>query len=376
MKLILMQWLRLAICLSVIWPVAVQAHSNGKSFLSLVTGTATGGQWSAQWDVHFQDLDLVLDLDQNLDGKLTRAEFQRAGGHFARLPAQQLKFSASGESCVVGDAGHKLVHEPGTSLLRLAFEIQCQGRRSPLVLDYQLLTGADASHRAVVALDGASQIVMPGVSTRLVGPDQGHVGRYVAFGGFVLSGIEHILFGWDHLAFLLALLIPLWLPLPHNIQPPGRSRTVRLVRLITAFTVAHSVTLALSVLGVYSPPVQPIETAIAASIVIAALAGISRKSDRLTVPMASLFGLLHGFGFANVMERADSTGMAMVTGLLGFNLGVEIGQLIFVAALLPVFWLLARTQRLARVAGPALTTALVVAGGSWLIDRVAAGDWI
>lgn len=155
--------------------------------------------------------------------------------------------------------------------------------------------------------------------------DQGGLGFFVAL------GFEHVLEGWDHLLFVLVLLMLAW--------PAGTHlRWGAIGAAITGFTLAHSATLALSVTGVLTPPGPPIETAIAWSVVVAAAALLRGHDEtggrwRRLMATAGAFGLLHGFGFAGALSEILGTGAGvnLATSLLGFNIGVELGQLAFAA---------------------------------------------
>lgn len=147
-------------------------------------------------------------------------------------------------------------------------------------------------------------------------------------GQYLHLGIEHILMGYDHLLFLICLL---WLA--------GGLR--RILLTITGFTLAHSVTLALSALGWVQLAVPPLEAAIALSIVLLAVEIYKGPRDTLSwrypFAVSSTFGLLHGFGFAAVLDQIGLPQTELITGLLFFNLGVEIGQLIFVVAAIALY---------------------------------------
>ena len=150
---------------------------------------------------------------------------------------------------------------------------------------------------------------------------------------YTLLGIEHILFGLDHLLFVAALLL--------LVRGPWM-----LVKTVTAFTVAHSLTLALATLGVVEVPAAPVEACIALSIVLVAAEGLrdSARGEPLGRPwlLAFAFGLLHGFGFAGALTELGLPPSEVPVALLFFNVGVEIGQLAFVAALLALHALLRR----------------------------------
>lgn len=188
------------------------------------------------------------------------------------------------------------------------------------------------------------------------------ISRPVATGwlDFIKLGIEHILTGYDHLLFLLALLA-----LARGF--------VSVVKIVTAFTLAHSVTLTLAALGFVTIPGRIIEPLIAATIVWVALENLlSAAPDRWRWMWSFGFGLVHGLGFAAALGEIDLSGAALVRALVGFNAGVEIGQLIFVVIALPLLTLLSRgrgatlTPRIASVAA-------AVIGTYWFIERVFAG---
>jgi len=182
---------------------------------------------------------------------------------------------------------------------------------------------------------------------------------YRAAGGFVVLGIEHILTGTDHLLFLLCLVVPV-----------RRLRSI--VPLITAFTVAHSVTLIASALGFaprgpWFPPL--VEAAIAASIVYTALENVVTTSIGRRELITCLFGLVHGFGFSNALgDSLQLAGQHLILSLLSFNVGIEIGQLAVLCVMLPLFALLRRwlsPRRLVVV----LSSVGGILGGVWLVER-------
>jgi hydrogenase/urease accessory protein HupE len=194
---------------------------------------------------------------------------------------------------------------------------------------------------------------------------------------YLRLGIEHILFGFDHLLFLFALVVLVreWRPV---------------VVTVTAFTIAHSVTLAAATLGFVHVPGRPVEAAIALSIVLVAVEIVNARRGRPSLTarwpwlVAFAFGLLHGFGFAGALSEVGLPQHAIPLALLFFNLGVEVGQLTFVAGVIFVVWaareVIVRTPRSARaqqVFGNLDVTAAYVIGALaayWLIERTT-GFW-
>ncbi|MBT8129155.1 MAG: HupE/UreJ family protein [Gammaproteobacteria bacterium] len=197
----------------------------------------------------------------------------------------------------------------------------------------------------------------------------GSSGRLALSATYLWLGIEHILLGIDHLLFVFALLLIV-------------SGVRRLVWTITAFTVAHSITLAGATLGYVHVPQQPVEAVIALSILFLATEIIhSRRGrpgyvERWPWVVAFIFGLLHGFGFAGALAEVGLPEHAIPFALVFFNIGVELGQLAFVGIVLLCAWLIHRAKQFPLRPAEILTTYLI--GGIaayWTIERVA-GFWV
>ena len=182
---------------------------------------------------------------------------------------------------------------------------------------------------------------------------------------YLIIGIEHILFGIDHLLFVLALLLIV-------------DRISTLIKTITAFTLAHSITLGAAALGFVSMPGPPVEAIIALSIVFVAMEVIRGRQGKkgLTAKrpwlVALTFGLLHGFGFAGALSEVGLPEQAIPLALLFFNVGVEVGQLMFVGAILIVQWLIVRSKvELPRWSYQVPPYAIGCLAMFWVIERVA-----
>jgi hypothetical protein len=196
---------------------------------------------------------------------------------------------------------------------------------------------------------------------------------WATFATFVGQGLWHVWIGYDHLAFLLLLLLPGVLKAVNaGWQPTATFKeTARdLFRIITAFTLAHSVTLALATTGTVSIPVRPIEVAIAASIVIAGILNLFPGAARARLALAFGFGLVHGFGFANALAELGTRGARLVPTLAGFNIGVELAQLSLVLLVLPVLFRARTSAFYAWRFMPAASLVAAMAGAAWLVARV------
>lgn len=175
---------------------------------------------------------------------------------------------------------------------------------------------------------------------------------------YVALGVEHILLGWDHLAFVLALCLI--------------AAGFELVKLVTVFTIGHSITLALATLDWFRLPIPPVEACIALSV-----AFVAREvwiDDTRRVARSSLlilsFGLLHGLGFASALEESGIRDSELLVGLLSFNIGVELGQLLFVLVVVSIMWVSRLAPSLPSTRYP-VAFALGTLGMFWLLDRVA-----
>jgi hypothetical protein len=189
-------------------------------------------------------------------------------------------------------------------------------------------------------------------------PERRTASTFVSYLGL---GVEHILLGFDHVLFVLALILP-------------GGRLLSLIGIVTAFTVAHSITLALSVLGLVILPAQIVEPVIALSIAYVAFENLTMKSvvsRRWAVSF--LFGLVHGFGFAGALAEVGLPASGLAAALVGFNLGVEAGQALIVAVLLPLIMWMQRFSwepRLTKV----LSAAIMAVGLALLTERALIGN--
>jgi hypothetical protein len=212
---------------------------------------------------------------------------------------------------------------------------------------YSLLFDVDPSHRGLVqwvAPGGtASQALLFGTESAEQTLDLGPHGWWETLRQYVVEGTWHIWIGYDHILFLLSLLLPAvlmrrgddWEP-----APSLRRSLLEVLKVVTAFTLAHSITLSLAALQVISLPSRLVESTIALSVVAAALNNLRGTIERRRWVMAFIFGLVHGFGFASVLADLGLPQDALVLALVGFNLGVELGQMAIVVAFVPIaFWL-------------------------------------
>jgi hypothetical protein len=368
------------------WPAPAQAHKPSDSYLSLAVH---GQQVEGQWDIALRDLDFAIGLDGNGDGALTWDEIRARHEAIAAYALQRLQLASDQGVCRL-QAGEQLIdsHTDGAySVLR--FRAICPGTQpASLSIGYTLFADLDPQHKGLFKInsDGSTQTAIfdpdsPRQTLSLAAPD-----RMAQFGAYVKHGIWHIWIGYDHILFLLSLLLPaVLLPqahqstrsnVPQNPLPPAaesrglRGAFIDVLKVVTAFTLAHSITLSLASLSLISLPSRWVESAIAASVILAAVNNLLPLFRGKRPVAAFVFGLIHGFGFASVLRDLGLPQGSLLASLLGFNVGVEIGQLAIVAAFLPVAWLLRKTWLYRQVLTVgSLAIALVAA--VWLVERIA-----
>jgi hypothetical protein len=353
---------------------AAWAHKPSDSYLTIeVKDSAIAGRW----DIALRDLDFALTLDADGNGEITWGEVRAKHAEIAAYAREHLRIAADDKPCTL-DVGAQQIdeHTDGMySVLPLTWQCQAASPKQ-LSLTYTLFADLDPQHRGLLNLiaRGASRSAVLGPQQATQRFELGEVNRWRQFVDYVREGVWHIWIGLDHILFLLSLLLPsvlAWQAATKQWQAVDRFRTafVDVLKVVTAFTLAHSITLSLAALGVIELPSRLVESVIAASIIVAALNNIwPRIIGRLWM-VAFGFGLVHGFGFASVLADLGLPRDALVLALVGFNVGVELGQLAIVAVFLPLAYALRQStfyRRWVMLGGSGL---IVLLAGLWLVER-------
>src|SRR6478735_7536255 len=350
------------LCLVANFGVSSPAFSHAASTSFLILELPKSGPVPVRWDLSLHDIVWVVFIDADYDGNITWQEIQDAKPALTRALLAELSVQRGGASCDlhIGD-------------FALAMKAEC--RESGLVsIGGSLFMSGDASQRVLLsAVRGKVQLtgVLSADEPLWIEPAQ--PSAWNSFVRFVSEGVWHVLIGYDHIAFVLLLLLPsVMRPVDgkwHGATGFGQV-TRDVVTIITAFTIAHSITLALAVTGAVKLPIRPIEVAIAASIAVAGAVNLVPRLSKLRLPLAFGFGFVHGFGFANALSEIDSGGSLLFPLLGGFNIGVELAQLGIVAVVLPLIYSMRATRWYAGAVLPLGSCALGMAGLVWLIQRV------
>ena len=360
------------------WLLPASAHKPSDSYLTL-TVPASGTVLEGQWDIALRDLDFVLGLDANRDGAITWGELKAARARIADYAFGRLGLEAVGQGdrkpCPTRLAALLVDEHVDGHYAVLRFTADCGLRPMQLAVRYQLLFEVDPTHRGLLQMtgEGREQAAVLGRDTARVSLNVGAPGRWQQFDAFVSEGVWHILKGYDHILFLLTLLFPAVVCRGATGWEPRRSlrdTTLDVLQVVTAFTLAHSLTLSLAVLGLVHLPARWVECAIALTVLLAALNNLRPVIDRRRWAVAFGFGLVHGFGFASVLADLGLHGANLALSLVGFNTGVEIGQMLIVLAVLPVAFLMRDTTLYRRTFMPAGSAAIVLLAGYWLVSRL------
>ncbi len=350
------------------------AHKPSDSYLILRT-VAGDDVIHAQWDIALRDLEIAVQLDTNRDGAITWGEVRTRQAELFAYAFAHLALRADGSPCPLA-AGDLLVddHSDGAYAV-LRFSAQCAAAPRAIEVNYSLLFDLDPTHRGLLRLDSDG-----GSRSAVLSPEQAtqaftvaETSRLATFLQFVRDGVHHIWIGYDHMLFLISLLLPSVLIRRNGRWVPVgtlRSALLSVLAVVTAFTVSHTITLTMAALGVVSLPSRLVESGIALSVMLAALNNIWPQVTRRVWLLAFGFGLVHGFGFASVLADLGLPRDALALSLAGFNIGVEIGQLSVVLLVVPLIFLFR--------ARPFYRPAILVGGSSvialvasvWLFGRV------
>ena len=360
------------------------AHKSSDSYLQIDAAPAA---LTVRWDIALRDLDVALDLDADADGKLTWGEIKTAWPRIEAYALPRLQIAG----CPLRSTGRGLERRNDGAYAVIELHADCALAKSP-VIAYSLFAEVDPTHRGLLKIQRAGEPVQISMlePTRLADTAIAYAGNAASAPSagaskasavqaqaasrwqFLGEGVRHILTGYDHVLFLLCLLLPAVLRRDGKSWRPVERLGAALwpvVGIVSAFTVAHSITLCLAALKIVSLSPAFIEPAIAVTIMLAAIDNIRPIFPVRRVVVTFFFGLIHGFGFASVLAELNLAPADFAWALLQFNVGLELGQLLIVVGATALLFSL-RGWRGYRavvvVAGSALALAIA---GIWLVER-------
>ncbi len=341
------------------------AHDPGLSNVDL---KLESNRLSAQLAYNYVDIEGAVLVDKDLDRVITKEEFDAAKSNLEQLAKSALDVSFDGKKIEPSEVSVKIAKAedgrdtaffvmdyPGIPSNELIVKSAIMEKLSRGHREYFKLTNSEGKTIAERLLDSNNNSAMI-----TAGELSAALGKWHTFKQFLLLGIEHILLGFDHLCFLSALLL-------------AASSLSSVVKIITSFTVAHSITLALAALNIVNISPGFVEPMIAVSIIYVGLENVWRRGQEIEGRwlLTFAFGLIHGFGFASVLRELNigAGGSGLAIPLVSFNLGVEIGQLAIAAIFWGAIWKFRKTENFKKRFVPACSILVAIAGAYWLIER-------
>jgi len=351
---------RVLIALVLLLPATASAHLGSRKYLRV---EVLPGAVEVAAEVEAIDASMELGLGEDVDEDAL----------LARTPAihrwltEGIAVEARGEACEPSADPFVFVDRDERRFLQLTITYDCPSNED-LVLRDDTVFPDDPQHEANVRVawsdDTDAHILRRGSRELELG---GPVGMGHLFGVFLWEGVLHFVFGYDHVLFLLSLVLAAgFVAREKDLKAAFKDVAI----LVTAFTVGHSVTLIAAALEVVVLPSQPVEIVIAASIAVVAALNLYRPEKRGAMPWLALgFGLIHGFGFSSVLAEVGLPRVHTVVALVSFNLGIELAQLAFVALVIGPIAFLAKWERYVWVVrgGSALIGMLAIV---WVIERL------
>jgi len=345
------------------------AHTTSTSYLNLNLNNQT---LSGEWQVTLNDINLVLGLDSNNDSKLVWSEIISQKNRIITEFKNTISIRNK-DNCQITVKKIMVDRRVTNTYLNIPFDTNCSSN-SLFNVTSDFLFSQDAFHKTILNItkDSKNSISILSYSNRKYSHAKSNASGFSRFIGFIIQGIIHVLIGLDHVLFVICLLISATLVSQNksSIKYSFISLLSNTIKLVTAFTIAHSITLILASTKILSIPPTVIEPVIAFSVIVLALLNLYKGNNIKHWPIIFSFGLIHGFGFAFVLEEVSIQAETLTMGLFGFNLGVELGQLTIVLSVLPVLYFLNKKQYYQRIIIPLSSILIAFIGFIWLIERI------
>lgn len=385
------------------------AHKESDAYLTLRTDPGNDHVLKGQWDIALRDLDFAIGIDSNHDGAITWGEVQAHRAETERYALARLAIKGDGLTCAMDPGGQKIDDHTDGVYDVILFNAVCDKEiPSKLTVVYHLFQDVDPYHRGIITIHTAKATAgaVLGPENPTTSLDLRNPNRWTQFKSFVVDGIWHICTGTDHLLFILSLLLPAVLIRRRNRDsddddwsgtgrgvlagtggigmlasvrpiagchweevPAWWSAFLDIIKVISAFTLSHSVTLSLAVLGIVDLPSRLVESGIAISVIVAAGNNLYPIVKERVWLIAFAFGFIHGLGFASALSGLQLPALAMAASLGGFNVGVEIGQEAIVLVVMPVAFLMRHTVFYKKYVMRWGSILIIAMATGWLIQR-------
>lgn len=352
-----------------------RAHAPSDTFLSF---TLTETNVSGRWQISLRDLQHALGLDKMGPAAISPAVLRLREQALAMDTFGGMELRLDGQKkTLLRVQDEEWVTRPDGDALMLSFDSEPLAERpSRFDLNAQILFALEPQLRCIVRVEywrEPQQSVLTAGHPLLSIPLGTPPSKAKQLVAFVREGIGHIWTGYDHILFLIALLLPAvltWQEKSWHQAVAFPPVVINVLKIITAFTIAHSVTLALASLHIVTLPTRLVESIIAGSVIIAAANNLVPLFRERGWMVAFGFGLIHGFGFANALDEAGLTKGGLAMALIGFNVGVELGQLAVVSIFVPLAYQFRNTAVYRNVALRGGSVAVMAVAAIWMSERI------
>ena len=339
---------------------------------------------SGQWDIALRDLNFAIGLDTDANTEITWQEVITKEKDIFAYALARLTIESSLKNCQITPQQLMIDNHTDGAYAVIKFGFDCPNAVNQLTINYALFANIDPSHRGLLKINyfvnnhqNAPQAI---TKTAIFGPDNptqtfaiGTPNRLEEFKEYVAEGIWHIWIGFDHILFLISLLLPAVLSYSaKNWQAKESFKTTffDVLKVVTAFTIAHSITLTIATLQLVTLPSRWVEATIAASVILAALNNLFPFILKRRWLVAFIFGLIHGFGFAAVLADLGLQQGALMVALLGFNVGVEVGQIGILCVFIPLAYAMRRSWFYKNIIFYGGSAIIAIVASVWLIERI------
>ncbi len=359
----------LLLVLTCLLPFFAHAHTSSEAFLKI---QLDGSRATGAWEFALQDLENIVGVDADGDGRISWGDIKNREAAIQQYILAGIALQQNDETCHVIPGTTMLNNRQDTVFLHVPVTVECPAMIERLQINYDLFFNQDIRHHAIWLITKQDKTF-----SRISSSDNRNIQVNLAaaessdgFLEFVAQGVWHIWIGLDHILFLVLLMLGVENALG-SLSPTQRNaqRWRRLIKTVTAFTIAHSVTLALATTAWFRLPLVWVESMIALSVIVAGLNVLFKWIDERLWLFAFGFGLIHGFGFASVLLDLELGQSSLLINLLAFNIGVESGQLVIVAGLVPLIIGLHRLGTRGLYIRHALSAGVIMLASVWLVQR-------
>ncbi|MCK5828697.1 MAG: HupE/UreJ family protein [Methylococcales bacterium] len=323
-----------------------------------------------RWEVESNNLESIFQLDRNKNEIISWKEIKLFQDPIITYVKQHFQLSIDNQEINLNFESFDLERKDDQTFLIFTQLLEPQPSIQSISIKYDLFFDIDNKQICYVHIQQKNAPILETLKL-----DKSHIQVLLetfsittSMFNFFIEGIWHIWLGIDHLLFLLMLLLP---SLNHYLLTKTSTQVGKdIIKIVTSFSAAHTITLILSVLGVVSLPIKLIEVSIAISVFITAFANVRHKQMDFLWQAAFIFGLIHGFGFANALQEMKLDSEYLVFLLLSFNVGVEIGQLVLVLITLPILMAIKKHSSVYPLTMKIISSLTALISLSWIIERV------